>query len=202
MRGHAAFLTPMVEQALQRMEWRPSELDLVAVTIGPGSFTGVRIGVAMARGLSMTLRCPVAGILTTEALRLGATQRDLHQSNSTVVVAVESGRGDYFVALGDSAPIHGTVGEVAARLSDRHAILIGDGARRLAGELRLLGVQARMGTSSSSVDPAVLATHALTAGVEHWAAANARDGLPQPVYLRGADVTLPGGARGSADLGC
>jgi tRNA threonylcarbamoyladenosine biosynthesis protein TsaB len=195
-RGHAAMLTPMIEKALRDAAWRPSDLDLLAVTIGPGSFTGVRIGIAMARGLAMTLRIPIAGITTTDALLMGAAAGDRDHADGVIVVAIESGRGDYFLALPDTAPFAATAQMLAARLADRLAILIGDGAQRLAGELRDLGVRAELGVSPSSIDPALLASHALAAGVERWA----RDGMPRPLYLRGADVTLADGARTTADL--
>ena len=195
-RGHAAMLTPMIEKALRDKAWRPSDLDLLAVTIGPGSFTGVRIGIAMARGLAMTLRIPIAGIATTDALLLGAATADRARDEDMIVVAIESGRGDYFMALPDTAPFAATAPTLATRLNDRRVILIGDGAQRLAGELRDLGLRAEPGVSPSSIDPGLVATHALAAGVERWA----RDGLPRPLYLRGADVTLADGARTTADL--
>ena len=195
-RGHAAMLTPMIEKALQDRAWRPSDLDLLAVTIGPGSFTGVRIGVAMARGLAMTLRIPIAGIATTDALLLGVAAADRAHADGVIVVAIESGRGDYFMQLPDAAPFAATAQMLAARLDVRRAIVIGDGAQRLAGELRDLGTRAELGVSSSSIDPGLLATHALAAGIERWA----RNGQPRPLYLRGADVTLADGARTTADL--
>jgi tRNA threonylcarbamoyladenosine biosynthesis protein TsaB len=196
MRGHSAMLAPMIAKALRDAAWRASDLDLLAVTIGPGSFTGVRIGVAMARGLAMTLGIPVAGITTTDALLLGVAQADRLRDDGTIVVAIESGRGDYFIALPDAAPFAATAPTLAARLNGRLAILVGDGARRLAGELRDLGVRAEPGASSASVDPALLAAHALAAGIERWA----RDGSPRPLYLRGADVTLADGARTTVDI--
>ena len=167
-RGHAALLTPMIEKALRQCDWRAADLDLVAVTIGPGSFTGVRIGVAMARGLAMTLRVPVAGIATTDALLLGAAAVDRARADGALVVAIESGRGDYFMAVAGAAPFAGTAEILVARLKDRRPILIGDGAPRLAGALRDLGVRAEIGVSSPAIDPAVLATHALATGVESW----------------------------------
>ncbi len=195
-RGHAATLTPMIDKALRDAGWRPSDLDLVAVTIGPGSFTGVRIGVAMARGLAMTLRVPVAGVTTTDALFLGAAAVDRNDTDGALVVAIESGRDDYFMAIAGASPFAGTAAALAARLKDRRAILIGDAAPRLAGALRELGVRAGLGVSSPSIDPAILATHALAVGVESWA----RHDPPRPLYLRGADVTLADGARTTADL--
>jgi tRNA threonylcarbamoyladenosine biosynthesis protein TsaB len=195
-RGHAATLTPMIEKALRDAGWRPSDLDLVAVTIGPGSFTGVRIGLAMARGLSMALRVPVAGIATTDALFLGAAPADRATAHGALVVAIESGRGDYFMAIDGAAPFAGAAETLVGRLGGRSAILIGDGAARLAGALRSLGVRAEIGVSSSAIDPAILAAHALGAGVESWS----RRDPPRPLYLRGADVTLADGARATADL--
>jgi len=194
-RGHAATLTPMIENALRHAGWRPSDLDLVAVTIGPGSFTGVRIGVAMARGLAMALRVPAAGITTTDALLLGAAAAD-RDADGVLVVAIESGRGDYFMAMPDAAPFAGTAQTLAPALKDRRAILIGDGAVPMVAALRELGVHAALGVSSSSIDPALLAIHALAAGAEHWS----RRGLPRPLYLRGANVTLADGVRTTADL--
>jgi tRNA threonylcarbamoyladenosine biosynthesis protein TsaB len=198
-RGHAAMLAPMIKQALREAKWRPSDLDLVALTIGPGSFTGVRIGVATARGLAMSLRCPIAGVATTAALRLGATREDC---GGMIVIALESGRGDFFLALQNEAPFAATAESAAVRLKDCDAILVGDGAQRLGNELRRLGVRADVGTSSSSIDMGLLAGHALSMGIGHWASANERDGLPRPIYLRGADVTLASGARTTADLRC
>lgn len=195
-RGHAALLTPMIETALRRCEWRAADLDLVAVTIGPGSFTGVRIGVAMARGLAMALHVPVAGIATTDALSLGAAAADRADSDGTLVIAIESGRGDYFMAIGGSSPFAGTVETLVAHLHGQRPILIGDGATHMADALRALGVRAEIGASSPSIDPAILAIHALAKGVESWA----RQDPPRPLYLRGADVTLANGARTTADL--
>lgn len=195
-RGHAAMLTPMVEKALRGAAWCASDLDLVAVTIGPGSFTGVRIGVAMARGLAMTLRIPAAGITTTDALLLGAAAADRAHADGTVVVAIESGRGDYFMAMADAPPFAATAQTLGARLGERRAILIGDGAPRLAEALRTLGVRAEIGVSSPAIDPARLAGHALARGIDYWTG----QGLPRPLYLRGADVTLADGARTTADL--
>ncbi|MCW5743313.1 MAG: tRNA (adenosine(37)-N6)-threonylcarbamoyltransferase complex dimerization subunit type 1 TsaB [Alphaproteobacteria bacterium] len=195
-RGHAAMLAPMIDEALRRADWRPSDLDLVALTIGPGSFTGVRIGLAMARGLAMTLRIPVAGIATTDALLLGAAPADRGRADGVLVVAIESGRGDYFMAMPDAAPFAATARTLAERLTDRPAIVIGDGARRLVGELRDIGARAEPGSSSPEIDPAVLAAHALAVGVDAWT----HRGPPRPLYLRGADVTLASGARTTADL--
>ena len=66
-RGHAEALAPMVQQAMRDSGLQFAEIDRIAVTIGPGTFTGVRIGLAMARGLGLARAIPVIGIDTLSA---------------------------------------------------------------------------------------------------------------------------------------
>ncbi|MEM6306936.1 MAG: tRNA (adenosine(37)-N6)-threonylcarbamoyltransferase complex dimerization subunit type 1 TsaB [Pseudomonadota bacterium] len=70
-RGQDQALVPVIENLLQRaaLQWR--DLDAIAVGIGPGNFTGVRISVALAKGLGMALQCPVIGVTTFDALHFG-----------------------------------------------------------------------------------------------------------------------------------
>src|SRR5579863_9734055 len=63
-RGHAEALAPMVDRVLKRIEGGAATLDKVAVAVGPGSFTGLRIGVAMAKSIALTLEIPVVGVST------------------------------------------------------------------------------------------------------------------------------------------
>ncbi len=67
-RGHAEALIPMIEAALGAAETDYSGLDRIAVCTGPGSFTGIRIGIAAARGLALGLGIPAIGITRLEAL--------------------------------------------------------------------------------------------------------------------------------------
>lgn len=68
MRGHGEALVPMVEAVLQEAGVTYEHLDRIGVTIGPGSFTGMRVALAAARGFSATLNVPIVGIGTLEAL--------------------------------------------------------------------------------------------------------------------------------------
>jgi tRNA threonylcarbamoyladenosine biosynthesis protein TsaB len=70
--SRAVTLLEDVDALLRRGGARPDELEGLAVGIGPGSFTGVRIGLATARGLALALGVPVAGVSTLDALALGA----------------------------------------------------------------------------------------------------------------------------------
>lgn len=66
--GHDARLAPVVEALMRQVGLAFSALDRVAVVVGPGSFTGVRVGVAFARGLGLSLDIPVVGVTSLEAL--------------------------------------------------------------------------------------------------------------------------------------
>lgn len=71
-RGHAERLAPMARDVMAEAGLAFSQLDRVVVTTGPGSFTGVRVGLAFARGLAVALRIPCIGVSTLEALALEA----------------------------------------------------------------------------------------------------------------------------------
>ena len=68
MRGHAALLPVMVNEVLAEAGVAAASLDLVAVTVGPGSFTGIRAGLALAHGIALAAGIPVVGVTVGEAL--------------------------------------------------------------------------------------------------------------------------------------
>ena len=199
-RGHAAALMPMIEATLAAAGVRPDELGLIAATIGPGSFTGVRIGLATARALAFALGIPLAGLTTIETLLAGATVADrsqLQAEHRRLVAALDTHRGDYYVGFDDaSAPFVAAAAAIAIRAADGALLIIGDGAPSLCDALLRSGIDSRPAAGPATPDPAVLASLALLRGTDNWRAANRRDGMPRPLYLRSADVTLPGtGAR-------
>ena len=73
---HSQTLLPMVEFLLNKFELAPSDIDLFAAAIGPGSFTGVRIGAATLKGLAFGKKTPCAGVSTLEALAYNLSDRD------------------------------------------------------------------------------------------------------------------------------
>ena len=73
--SHGTALFPLLEDALAAARLSLHDLDLIAVSIGPGSFTGLRIGLSMAKGLSLGADLPVVGVPTLEALALAAGPR-------------------------------------------------------------------------------------------------------------------------------
>jgi len=193
-RDQAARLLPAIETALGAAGVGRRDLSLIAVTIGPGSFTGVRVGLAAARGLAVGLGVPLAGLATTWVLLAQAAPR-----GRSVVAAIDSRLGDWFCALGngETAPFVASAGLLASRLEGKACLVIGSGAEALAGELIAAGVDTI--AEEALPDPVILGRLAVDIGADGWRAQNAREGLPRPLYLRGVNITLPDGARRTVD---
>ncbi|HOJ48221.1 MAG TPA: tRNA (adenosine(37)-N6)-threonylcarbamoyltransferase complex dimerization subunit type 1 TsaB [Bacillota bacterium] len=93
---HSETLMPMVKQALDLYGAKPSDLNLIAVSVGPGSFTGVRIGVATVKGLAFGLgkEMPCAAVSTLEALA-----ENLSQQGGIVCPVMDARRSQFYNAL-------------------------------------------------------------------------------------------------------
>jgi tRNA threonylcarbamoyladenosine biosynthesis protein TsaB len=198
-RDQAARLLPAIETVLADAGVDRRAVALIAVTVGPGSFTGVRVGLAAARGLSVGLNVPLAGLTTTSVLLAQAVPAQAMPAERLTVAAVDSRLGDWFCAIGDgdTAPFVATASDLAARLAGRPCRVVGSGALALARELTSLAVDA---TAEEVVpDPVTLACLAGKDRSDTWRARNASQGLPRPLYLRGVNITLPDGARRTVD---
>jgi tRNA threonylcarbamoyladenosine biosynthesis protein TsaB len=103
-RNHSVFLLPEIEALMRGLELRPGDLRAVAVGCGPGSYTGVRIGVTVAKTFAWALGIPVYGVSSLEALALGGW-RDASAASPTVaapawvVPALDGRRGQAYTAL-------------------------------------------------------------------------------------------------------
>jgi tRNA threonylcarbamoyl adenosine modification protein YeaZ len=95
-RGHAEALAPMVQKVMEEAGLAFTRLDRMAVTVGPGTFTGVRIGIAMARGLGLALNKPVVGVTTLEAISLNVEQ---NSEARPVASVIDARRGDFYLAV-------------------------------------------------------------------------------------------------------
>jgi tRNA threonylcarbamoyladenosine biosynthesis protein TsaB len=185
-RDQAAALLPAIASTLEQAGVARKDLSLIAVTVGPGSFTGVRVGLAAARGLAVALGVPLAGITTTAALLAEA-----RASDRLAVAAIDSHLGDWFCALGegDRAPFLASTEALAKRIDGRPCRVVGPQADALAPALANGVAQVAL------PDAATIARLALLDGVERWRERNRGEGLPRPLYLRGVNITLPDGAR-------
>jgi tRNA threonylcarbamoyladenosine biosynthesis protein TsaB len=184
-RGQAELLLPMVERARDAAQIALSDVARVAVTTGPGSFTGIRIGLSAARGLALTLNVPVVGIDCFAAIAHGVPA-DLRQDGLTV--AIESKRDALFAqsfdsalnSLGDAVAL--SPAQLAATLTMNMIggrTIAGTGAARLAAadpSLHLL-------PSYRRPDPVALA--------KLGALADPATALARPLYLRPPDAAPP-----------
>jgi tRNA threonylcarbamoyladenosine biosynthesis protein TsaB len=179
-RGHAERLFGMIASAMAESGMGFADLGRIAVTVGPGSFTGVRIGIAAARGLALVLGCPVAGIGTLDVLAEAARA----EAGAVPVLAVIDARRDEVYAQAFdrdgrplSAPAAGPVGDVTALLTPA-MVLAGSGARLVAATPA--GSNVRIVHHDSAADIAALVRLGLAALVPV--------GAPRPLYVRLPDA--------------
>jgi tRNA threonylcarbamoyladenosine biosynthesis protein TsaB len=123
----AATLLEDVDALLRQASARTADLGALAVGIGPGSFTGVRVGLATARGLGLALGVPAAGISTLDALAAGAPG---------AVPVVDARRGEVFVLEGEPKVIAPAELEVEPGM-----ILVGSGALRYRAQFESAGAE-------------------------------------------------------------
>ncbi len=187
-RGHAEALMPMAEAVVADRGF--AAIDRVAVSVGPGAYTGLRIAVSAARGLGLALGVPVQGIGSFGVHRRIARDGDVA---GPLAVVLETKRSDFYLqifgiddaALTDPAVLD--TDEVARALRE-HSIetVVGDAADRLAAEIPGAGLLAMC---AQEADAAIVA--ALAAGLP----APADAPPPRPMYLRPPDTSPPGADR-------
>jgi tRNA threonylcarbamoyladenosine biosynthesis protein TsaB len=122
----------LCEELMGRAGIAPSELDGVVGGVGPGSFTGVRVGLATARGLGLALSVPVAGASTLGALRAGAGEPS--------VACIDARRGEVFA---ESARLPAAARTPVALVTElpAGALLVGDGAIRYREQFEAAGLE-------------------------------------------------------------
>ncbi|MCO5732631.1 tRNA (adenosine(37)-N6)-threonylcarbamoyltransferase complex dimerization subunit type 1 TsaB [Rhizobium sp. SSA_523] len=174
-KGHAERLMAMIEKTMAAADLKLDDLDRIAVTVGPGSFTGIRVGVAAARGLALALSIPCVGVTTLETMAASHLQRHPGQA---VVAAMDAKREQiYAQAFSDagealSAPSILSLDELRQLLADHEAQVTGSAAALL-----------RDASASSEPDRFEIATVARIGAM-----ADQRYAAPRPLYLRGPDA--------------
>lgn len=188
-RGHAEALIPMVNRVVHAADESLSAIEIVGVVAGPGSFTGLRAGIAAARGFALASRARAVGVSAFEAVALRALEDTGRRAS--ILCVLETRRSDYFAqgfdvdgtALTTASVM--TSGEIGERLSQGGCVLAGNAAQRLASELSGAGVACAPGDGLPvAADVARLADRA--GGPD-----------PVPLYLRAPEARRPdGGFRG------
>jgi len=119
---HSRTLMPLVDAMLKNSGLTAGDMDLIAVAAGPGSFTGLRIGVSAAKGLAWTLDLPCCGVSTLEAMA-----QNLRHMDAVIICAMDARRNQIYNAVFDAS-----LGQLVRRVPDR-AI----GLEALADELKM-----------------------------------------------------------------
>lgn len=186
-RGQAEALVPMIEEVMGEAGAAYADLDRIAVTVGPGSFTGLRVGVATARGLGLALMKPVWGVTTTEAFAHAVPVA--RRTAGTVLAAIDARRDDVYLQAfraPDMTPLADAVAALpesvpallALRLAEAPVIACGDAAERLAG-LEGVAEVLPQPVIEAPVVAAIAATRPLPPGP------------PSALYVRPPDAALP-----------
>src|SRR6185312_10742192 len=134
-KGHAEHLMAVIADALNASGVGYADLNAIAVSSGPGSFTGVRVGVSTARGLALALKIPAIGVTTLEALAGEAREKF---PGRAVLVVLDGGREEVHAALYDEAailsygPAVSTLAEMSEMASTNMPVLAGTVAGKIA----------------------------------------------------------------------
>jgi tRNA threonylcarbamoyladenosine biosynthesis protein TsaB len=205
--GHATRLLELVDGLLTQANIGWSAVTRVAVGVGPGTFTGLRVGVATARGLAQSLRCELVGVSSTRALALPALMEP--EARTSVLAVIDARRGEVFAAAyelaergtGDGgeellhelvAPAPLAPSELAGVIAQveraggagRRWLAVGDGALRYRDQLELGGIP--MPPDSSSLH--LLSAAAVCELGARATATELRETLPD--YRRRPDAEL------------
>ncbi len=189
-RGHAESLMPMIARVMHQADLKYFNLDRVAVTTGPGSFTGLRVGIAAARGLALAAAKPAVGVSTLAAYAAPQLAQD---DAAPVIAAIDARHGQVYVqAFG-----HGGCTLFSARLAP-----IAEAVRAVPRQApRIVGSAAGLlGAAWPASDPPPLAVEARAAPDIAWVArlgamAAENEAPPKPLYLRAPDAQPQDAAR-------
>lgn len=188
-RGQAEHLVPIIAAVMDRAGIGFDALDRIAVTVGPGSFTGVRVGLATARGLALAYRIPVIGVTTGEVLAAEAAAQP--NDASGIVSLLDSKRGDLYVeCFSPTGAARGTaIAMPAAAVGPWLATQGFAGSLLLVGDGMLVNETRESPARFCRIPDVVFPDPAVLAGLA--AARVPSDAGPVPLYVRPPDVTAP-----------
>lgn len=174
-RGHAERLLPMIDEMLHEAGYTYDGVERIAVTVGPGTFTGLRIGLSVARGLGLALNKPVIGLTSLQVLaaQAGAGEGErvhavlMGRGGQAFYQAFSARPGELPESLGEPGGLDGA--DIAALVAAAPGVVIGSGAVLLDDDAQ-----------GAVVDPVMLARLASNL--------DPKDYPPEPAYFRAADA--------------
>ena len=202
-RRHAESLTPMIQFVMQQAEVEMSDLSAVAVDVGPGLFTGMRVGIAAAQSIAWALELPMIPVCSLDVVAMNA-----HWSESVVAASLDARRGEVYWALYRmraigaepqriTEPVVSSPEDLAVHLADRgeEIVCVGSGFDRHQEVFQALQWAQFLGASGSYPS----ATHLVTLAGQRLAADDTvLPGAVEPMYLRAPDAEINWQTRGAA----
>jgi tRNA threonylcarbamoyl adenosine modification protein YeaZ len=190
LRGHAEAVMPLIARVMDAGRCEFHDLDRIAVTVGPGSFTGLRVGIAAARGIALAAAKPAVGLTTLAAY---AAPHIAHDDKTAIAVAIDARHQHVYLQI--FGPGGHTL--IAPRIAG-----IADAVRAAAnGPVRIVGTGATMLAVAwpSREPPPVLVDESRAPDIV-WvgrlaAAADEGTSEPKPLYLRAPDAQPQDAAR-------
>jgi tRNA threonylcarbamoyl adenosine modification protein YeaZ len=187
--AHGEEILPRLDALFRRERWAPREIGRWAVGVGPGSFTGVRVGVALVKGIVLATGAELVGVTSLDAVVHGVVA----EPGAWVVGVVPAGKGELFMQVHREGvmllgPSHLRIGDVPARI----AALCPHGVVVVAGEAaRDVDWEPLAGRVALREDPPHDAPRASVVGMLALSrAADDADAL-EPLYVRPPDITVP-----------
>ena len=191
-RGHAEALVPMVQELARTAGVALTNLDLIGVTRGPGSFTGVRTGIAAARGFAIASGATAIGVSSLQAVArsvVGGSKASAHP----ILCVLETRRADYFAQIFDSGgtangdPEIMTAEDLFLLIGSMQPVLAGNAVDRLLSSYQGDPGLLRRDPGSGNPDPVDVAALARTIFEKQGVA---QDTL-SPLYLRLPEAKIP-----------
>ena len=190
----------MVDAVMRKAQLSASALDIIGTTIGPGSFTGVRVGLAAAHGIALATHACLIGVTGFEAVAAGLAPQADEGGTGFLLVALESRREDLYIQLFDYAhrPLGEPTATMPAALAKALRGLIGEAPLLVAGDAAERAANMLLPRSGTIV---VEGSGPDAAGVLRAVLQRARGSerlvKPLPLYLRAPDVTVSSAHRGA-----
>ncbi len=180
-RRHAEEITPMLAAVVAEAGLSIVDIERIVVDVGPGRYTGMRVGIATAKALAFALGVPVVSITSLDLIARAARKLDAH--DGPIFAVVDARRDQVFAQKADEA---GLVGEPLVlspnELADRlppNSLLVGDGADRYAPQFETVATVRR------DVGPSIVSAALLPVGYP-----SGPGRLVAPVYLREPDAAI------------
>ena len=194
--GHAEALLPMIDRVMRRAGVAAAAIDIVATSVGPGGFTGIRTGLAAAQGIGLAVGARLFGVtgFAAVAAMLAPLFPTGEDGARALLVALDSRRDDLYVQLfsAEGDPMARPQAVLPERLPEYLAPLVGTRPLLVAGDAAEAAATALFGRAELrvAVGSAPDAEGVLAAASRLWRAGIRATGA-QPLYLRPPDTSLP-----------